>query len=62
MMYGATGSLEIPMRSSRIAGGVPNKGVLVFGVVFIVAGLAFKLGAAPSTCGCLMCTKARPRP
>jgi NADH-quinone oxidoreductase subunit N len=47
MMYGATGSLEIPKVFEVIAGGVPNKGVLVFGVVFVVAGLAFKLGAAP---------------
>ena len=47
MMYGATGSLEIPKVFEVIAGGVPNKGVLVFGVVFVVAGLAFKLGAVP---------------
>ncbi len=30
-----------------ISQGVPNASVLVFGVVFVVAGLAFKLGAAP---------------
>lgn len=47
MMYGATGSLAIPRVFEVIAGGVPNKSVLVFGVVFVVAGLAFKLGAAP---------------
>ncbi len=47
MMYGATGSLEIPRVFEQIASGRINKDVLVFGVVFIVAGLAFKLGAAP---------------
>ena len=47
MMYGATGTLEIPRVFDRIATGGINKEVLVFGVVFVVAGLAFKLGAAP---------------
>jgi NADH-quinone oxidoreductase subunit N len=47
MMYGATGSLEIPRVFEQIATGRINKDVLVFGVVFVVAGLAFKLGAAP---------------
>jgi NADH-quinone oxidoreductase subunit N len=47
MMYGATGSLEIPRVFDAITTGTPNKQVLVFGVVFIVAGLGFKLGAAP---------------
>ena len=47
MMYGATGTLDLPRLFERIATGGINKEVLVFGVVFIVAGLAFKLGAAP---------------
>jgi NADH-quinone oxidoreductase subunit N len=47
MMYGATGSLDIPKVFDNIATGQINKAVLVFGVVFIVAGLAFKLGAVP---------------
>ncbi|MCE4555970.1 NADH-quinone oxidoreductase subunit NuoN [Pelomonas cellulosilytica] len=47
MMYGATGSLSIPEVFKVISQGIPNKAVLVFGVVFVVAGLAFKLGAAP---------------
>ncbi len=47
MMYGATGSLSIPEVLQVVTSGAPNKSVLVFGVVFIVAGLAFKLGAAP---------------
>jgi NADH-quinone oxidoreductase subunit N len=47
MMYGATGSLSIPQVFDVISQGVPNRSVLIFGVVFVVAGLGFKLGAAP---------------
>ena len=47
MMYGATKSLTIPDVFNAIATGQINKEVLVFGVVFVVAGLAFKLGAVP---------------
>jgi NADH-quinone oxidoreductase subunit N len=48
MMYGATGSLEIPKVFEQIANNPRiNKEVLIFGVVFVVAGLAFKLGAVP---------------
>ena len=47
MMYGATGSLDIPQVFKAIAAGTIEKSVLAFGLVFIVAGLAFKLGAAP---------------
>ena len=47
MMYGATGSLDIDEVFKAIGTGQINTQVLVFGLVFIVAGLAFKLGAAP---------------
>jgi len=47
MMYGATGTLEIPKVFEVINQGRVNSQVLVFGVVFIVAGLGFKLGVAP---------------
>jgi NADH-quinone oxidoreductase subunit N len=47
MMYGATGSLEIPKVFDEIGTGQANKMVLIFGLVFIVAGLGFKFGAAP---------------
>ncbi len=47
MIYGATGSLDIGMVSKVIATGQVKHTVLVFGLVFIVSGLAFKLGAAP---------------
>ena len=47
MMYGATGSLEIAEVLSRIAKGDVNHWVLLLGLVFLVAGLGFKLGAVP---------------
>ena len=47
MLYGATGSLDLTEVARATASGTVNKTVLVFGVVFVVAGLAFKLGAAP---------------
>ena len=47
MMYGATGSLEINGVYKAIGTGQINKGVLILGIVFIAAGLGFKLGAVP---------------
>jgi NADH-quinone oxidoreductase subunit N len=47
MMYGATGTLDLPKVLNAIATGHINGQVLTFGVVFIVAGLMFKLGLAP---------------
>lgn len=47
MMYGATGSLDIGEVFKAIATGRINQAVLVLGIVFVVAGLAFKLGAVP---------------
>jgi NADH-quinone oxidoreductase subunit N len=47
MMYGATGSLDIGEVFKAIGSGQVNQAVLVFGVVFVVAGLAFKLGVVP---------------
>ena len=47
MLYGATGSLDITTIFKAIASGQIRHQVLVFGLVFIVAGLAFKLGAVP---------------
>ena len=47
MMYGATGSLEMNEVFKAIGTGRINRAVLVFGTVFVVAGLAFKLGAVP---------------
>jgi NADH-quinone oxidoreductase subunit N len=47
MLYGATGTLEIPAVLERIAAGQAAREALVLGSVFVVAGLAFKLGAVP---------------
>jgi NADH-quinone oxidoreductase subunit N len=51
MVYGATGSLDLTSAMQAIAGGeatlLGSKQVLVLGLVFVVAGLAFKLGAVP---------------
>jgi len=47
MMYGATGSLDISSVFKAIATGTINRGVLILGTVFVVSGLAFKLGAVP---------------
>ncbi len=47
MMYGATRSLEINEVFNAISTGRINGTVLTFGVVFVVAGLAFKLGVVP---------------
>jgi NADH-quinone oxidoreductase subunit N len=47
MIYGATGSLEV----AKVAATLPNldhlNTVVVFGLVFVIAGLAFKLGVVP---------------
>ena len=47
MMYGATGSLDVNVVLQAISSGRVNHQVLVFGLVFVVAGLAFKLGVVP---------------
>ncbi|TXF11361.1 NADH-quinone oxidoreductase subunit NuoN [Pelomicrobium methylotrophicum] len=47
MLYGATGTLNVAEVLAAIQEGAANQTVLVFGLVFVVAGLAFKLGAVP---------------
>ena len=47
MLYGATGSLDINKVLEAIRSGQANPNVLVFGLVFVVAGLGFKLGVVP---------------
>jgi NADH-quinone oxidoreductase subunit N len=47
MLYGATGSLDVAEVVKSLAAGTEHRQVLVFGLVFIVAGLAFKLGVVP---------------
>ena len=47
MVYGATGALQLDRVAIAIASGQANAVLLVFGLVFIVAGLAFKIGVVP---------------
>ncbi|MBI3728112.1 MAG: NADH-quinone oxidoreductase subunit NuoN [Burkholderiales bacterium] len=47
MLYGATGSLQLNEVVKVTATATANKTILVFGIVFLVAGLAFKLGVVP---------------
>lgn len=47
MLYGATGSLNLGEVNNALLEGVADHAVLVLGLVFVVAGLAFKLGAVP---------------
>lgn len=48
MLYGATGgALELNEVFRAIVSGTVDRTPLVFGIVFVVAGLAFKLGAVP---------------
>lgn len=47
MIYGATGSLELAGVAQSIYHQAANGTVLVFGLVFLLAGIAFKLGVVP---------------
>jgi len=48
MIYGATGQLELSLIAKAVAQtSTQHRLILVFGLVFMLAGLAFKLGAVP---------------
>ncbi|SCZ49425.1 NADH-quinone oxidoreductase subunit NuoN [Thiohalomonas denitrificans] len=47
MLYGATGTLDLGELGARVQGAGPSSLVLVFGLVFLIVGIAFKLGAVP---------------
>jgi NADH-quinone oxidoreductase subunit N len=47
MVYGATGSIDIQLLADAVAKQGLDNPVLVFGLVFLVVGLSFKLGAVP---------------
>jgi len=47
MLYGATGTLDITAVFKAVSSGQLRHQVLIFGLVFIVAGLGFKLGVVP---------------
>jgi len=47
LVYGSTGSLDIAEISTAVAAGSQTDVVLLLGMVFLIVGLAFKLGAVP---------------
>jgi len=47
MIYGATGTLDLPAVSQAVASQTDKREVLLFGLVFLVAGVSFKLGVVP---------------
>jgi NADH-quinone oxidoreductase subunit N len=47
MIYGATGSLDLPEIAKAIQQNGTNDILLTFGLVFVVVGIAFKFGAVP---------------
>jgi NADH-quinone oxidoreductase subunit N len=47
MIYGATGVLEVTEVAERIVDGEAVPTILIFGLVFLVTGIGFKLGAVP---------------
>src|SRR5215467_6703727 len=47
MIYGATGSLDLFRVAEAILSGQGNRVILLFGLVFVVSGIGFKLGAVP---------------
>ncbi len=47
MIYGATGSLDVSVIAKTIEFSRANDALATFGLVFVVAGLAFKLGVVP---------------
>ena len=47
MLYGATGTLDIGGVADAIVNAQANRVILVFGLVFVVSAIAFKLGAVP---------------
>jgi NADH-quinone oxidoreductase subunit N len=47
MLYGATGTLDLAQIYPLAAAQGDNRTLMLFGVVFIVVGIAFKFGAAP---------------
>ena len=47
MLYGVSGTLELPALAGYITSHPSNNVLLTFGLVFVIVGLAFKLGAVP---------------
>jgi NADH-quinone oxidoreductase subunit N len=47
MVYGATGALDVATVAKKIEYSKANDPLVLFGLIFVVAGLAFKLGVVP---------------
>jgi len=47
MIYGVTGSIDVSTVGALLQKGVPQDKALILGLIFILAGLLFKLGAVP---------------
>ncbi len=47
ILYGVSGTLILPELAAHLGSPVDNRVVFLFGLVFVVVGIAFKLGAAP---------------
>lgn len=47
MLYGVTGTLDLAQLARLISHGSEDSDLLVFGLVFIIVGVAFKFGVAP---------------
>jgi NADH-quinone oxidoreductase subunit N len=47
MIYGATGSLDIFVIARTVLSGGAQGNILIFGLIFVVSGIAFKLGVVP---------------
>lgn len=47
MLYGATGTLQMAQVGNAINNGTIDPAILVFGLVFVIAGISFKLGVVP---------------
>lgn len=47
MLYGVTGTLDLSDMSRAVVSGGNNQTLLAFGLVFLLVGVAFKLGAVP---------------
>lgn len=47
LLYGATGTLELSQIAQSFSGGAGDNLLLTFGLVFVVVGVAFKLGVVP---------------
>lgn len=60
LLYGLTGTLDVRHIAAALVNVNSSNLILVFALVFIVAGIAFKLGLLLSICGCRMSIRVPP--